>query len=59
MHRHAGVGPVVRSSPGRVASSDGPQRRPRCCNAVAAGRVYARVVPSAYRGCPVEHLEPV
>ena len=38
VHRRAGVGPVVGSSPGRVASGDGPPRRPRCCDAVAAGR---------------------
>ena len=34
----AGDGPVVGSSPGRVASSDGSQGRPRCCDAVAVGR---------------------
>ena len=35
VHRRAGVGPVVGSSPGRVASGDGPQRS--CCDAVTAG----------------------
>ena len=38
VHRRADVGPVVGSSPGRVASGHGLPRRPRCCDAVAAGR---------------------
>ena len=38
VHRRAGVGLVVGSSPGRVTSGDGPLRRPRCCDAVAVGR---------------------
>ena len=31
VHRRAGVGPVVGSSPGGVASGDGPPIRPHCC----------------------------
>ena len=37
VHRCAGVGPVLGSSPGRVALGDGPPRRPHSCDAVAAG----------------------